>query len=45
VSANAIKSEIFQVTRRSSEDRYLHLNAFITQQYFRLEDSLPDLST
>ncbi len=31
---SVIKSEIFQVTRRSSEDRYLHLIAFVTHQYF-----------
>ena len=43
MSANAIKSEIFQVTRRSSEDRYLHLIAFITHQYFRLQDNLLDV--
>jgi hypothetical protein len=40
---SVIKSEIFQVTRRSSEDRYLHLIAFITHQYFRLQDNLLDV--
>ena len=37
---SVIKSEIFQMTRRSSEDRYLHLIAFVTHQYFRLQDNL-----
>jgi hypothetical protein len=40
---SVIKSEIFQVTRRSGEDRYLHLIAFITHQYFRLQDNLLDV--
>jgi TnpA family transposase len=40
---SVIKSEIFQVTRRISEDRYLHLIAFITHQYFRLQDNLFDV--
>ena len=37
------KSEIFQVTQRSSEDRYLHLIAFVTHQYSRLQDDLLDV--
>jgi hypothetical protein len=40
---SVIKSEIFQMTRRSSEDRYLHLIAFFTHQYFRLQDNLLDV--
>jgi Domain of unknown function (DUF4158) len=40
---SVIKSEIFQVTRRSSKDRYLHLIAFVTHQYFRLQDNLLDV--
>ena len=40
---SVIKSEIFQMTRGSSEDRYLHLIAFITHQYFRLHDNLLDV--
>jgi hypothetical protein len=31
------------VTRRSSEDLYLHSIAFITHQYFRLQDNLLDV--
>lgn len=37
-----IKSEIFQVSRRMDEDRYLHLIAFIVHQFFRLQDMLVD---
>lgn len=37
-----IKSEIFQVSRRTDEDRYLHLIAFIVHQFFRLQDLLAD---
>jgi len=39
---SVIKSEIFQVTRRSDEDRYLHIVTFIVHQYFRLHDALID---
>ncbi len=37
-----IKAEIFQVTRRATADRYLHLLAFIAYQTFRLQDVLID---
>ncbi|KAF0250477.1 MAG: transposase Tn3 family protein [bacterium] len=37
-----IKSELFQVSRRADEDRYLHLIAFIVHQFFRLQDLLAD---
>ena len=40
---SVIRSEIFQVSRRSAEDRYLHLIAFITHQFFRLHDALVDI--
>jgi TnpA family transposase len=39
---SVIKSEIFQVTRRSAEDKYLHLVTFTVHQYFRLHDTLID---
>lgn len=39
---SVIKAEIFQVARRNDEDRYLHLIAFITHQYYRLQDNLID---
>jgi TnpA family transposase len=37
-----IKAEIFQVTRRATADRHLHLLAFIAYQTFRLQDVLLD---
>jgi hypothetical protein len=40
---SVIKSEIFQLTRRDEEDRYLHLIAFIAHQYYRLQDNLVDV--
>lgn len=39
---SVIKSEIFQVARRTDEDRYLHVIAFIAHQYHRLQDNLID---
>jgi TnpA family transposase len=39
---SVIKSEIFQVSRKADEDRYLHLIAFVTHQYFKLQDLLID---
>jgi hypothetical protein len=40
---SVLKSEIFQITRRAEEDRYLHVVAFITHQYYRLQDNLVDV--
>jgi len=41
--ANAvIKSDIFQLNQRREEDRYVHVVAFITHQYYRLQDNLVD---
>lgn len=40
---SVIKSEIFQVARRTDEDRYLHVIAFIAHQYYRLQDNLVDV--
>jgi ribosomal protein S4 len=40
---SVIKSEIFQIARRAEEDRYLHVVAFITHQYYRLQDNLVDV--
>ncbi len=39
---SVIKAEIFQVLRRSEEDRYLHVIAFVAHQYYRLQDNLVD---
>jgi TnpA family transposase len=38
-----IKAEIFQLTRRAAHERYPHLTAFITHQYYRLHDNLVDV--
>jgi TnpA family transposase len=38
-----IRSDVFQVARRTEEDRYLHLIAFIAHQYRRLQDTLVDV--
>jgi TnpA family transposase len=38
-----IKARIFQLARRDEPDRYLHLVAFITHQYYRLQDNLVDV--
>jgi len=38
-----IKAQIFQLTRRTERERYLHLIAFIAHQYYRLHDNLVDV--
>lgn len=40
---SVIKSEIFQVSRRAVEDRYLHLICFIGHQFLRIQDTLVDI--
>ncbi len=37
---SVLKSEIFQLTRRTDEDRYLHLLAFIMHQFYRRHDAM-----
>ncbi len=37
---SVIKAEVFQVTRRTAQDCYLHLLAFIAYQTFKLQDTL-----
>ena len=39
---SVIKSDIFQISQRSLEDRYVHAVSFITHQYYRLQDNLVD---
>ena len=39
---SVIKSDIFQLNQRREEDRYVHVIAFITHQYYRLQDNLVD---
>ncbi len=42
-AGTVIKSEIFQLTRRSEDDRHVHVIAFITHQYYQLQDNLVDV--
>jgi len=42
-ATSVLKSEIFQIARRADEDRYLHVVAFITHQYYHLQDNLVDV--
>jgi TnpA family transposase len=39
---SVIRSDTFNLARRTEEDRYLHLIAFIAHQFFRLQDTLID---
>src|SRR4051794_36961687 len=39
---SVLKFQVFQMLRRSDEDRYPHLIAFIAHQYFKLQDGLVD---
>jgi len=41
-ATSVIKSDIFHLSRRSDEDRYVHVTAFIAHQYYRLQDNLVD---
>ena len=40
---SVIKSDIFDLSKRSDEDRYVHVIAFIAHQYYRLQDNLADV--
>ena len=40
---SVIKSQVFQVSRREDDDRYLHLLCFIAHQFYRLQDTLIDI--
>lgn len=42
-AGTVIKSEIFQISRRADEDRYVHLIAFVAHQYYRLQDNLVEV--
>lgn len=37
---SVIKSDLFQLNQRCEEERYIHVVAFITHQYYRLQDNL-----
>lgn len=42
-AGSVLKSEIFQIHRRESNDRYIHAAAFVAHQFFRMQDHLIDL--
>lgn len=42
-AVSVAKSQIFQLTRRTDADRYVHAIAFITHQLYRLQDNLIDV--
>ena len=42
-AGSVAKSQIFQLTRRTDSDRYVHAIAFITHQFYRLQDNLIDV--
>jgi len=42
-AGSVLKSEIFQIQRRESNDRYIHAAAFVAHQFFRMQDHLIDL--
>jgi uncharacterized protein DUF4158 len=41
-AGSVIRSEIFQLARRTDPDRYLHVIAFIAHQLYRMQDNLAD---
>ena len=40
---SVLKSQVFQVSRREDDERYLHLVCFIAHQFYRLQDTLTDI--
>ena len=40
---NLIKSQVFQIHKRSHDSRYLHVISFIAFQYHKLQDNLSDV--
>lgn len=42
-AGSVMRSQIFQIQRRSPEDRYIHASAFITHQYYSMQDNLVDI--
>jgi hypothetical protein len=40
---SVLKSQVFQVSRRADDERYLHLVCFIAHQFYRLQDTLIDI--
>ena len=42
-AGTVLRSEIFQIQRRTAGDRYIHATAFIAHQFYRTQDNLIDL--
>ena len=42
-AGSVIRSRMFQLQRRETNDRYIHATAFIAHQFFRLQDNLADI--
>lgn len=42
-AGSVLKSEIFQMRRREASDRYVHAAAFITHQFYRIQDHMVDI--
>lgn len=42
-AGSVVKSQIFQLARRTDPDRYVHAISFITHQLYRLQDNLVDI--
>jgi TnpA family transposase len=42
-AGSVLKSEVFQIQRREAVDRYIHATAFVTHQYYRIQDNLIDI--
>lgn len=42
-AGSVLKSEIFQIQRRETNDRYVHAAAFVAHQFFRSRDNLVDI--
>ncbi|MCY4168279.1 MAG: Tn3 family transposase, partial [Rhodobacter sp.] len=42
-AGSVLRSEMFQIQRRTDSDRYLHATAFIAHQFSRYQDTLIDL--
>ncbi|MCM8537230.1 MAG: Tn3 family transposase [Lentisphaeraceae bacterium] len=42
-AGSVLKSKIFQLKQRSDSSRYLHILAFISHQFYRLQDNLVDI--
>ena len=42
-AGSVMRSQIFQMQRRSAADRYIHASAFVVHQYYRMQDNLVNI--